>query len=146
MYSFLNWYKIIFLHNNKLMLLRGYVANIGNCAKTFLQKNKPNQFDNKSFAYIVRLNDKIKIGSTNQLYHKINTYNSIYNDVRVLSVTGFPRDPLNQIKYNNIYARRLVKINGNKSYHDVRDETTILKSVKGLRENKYKLLNLDLVD
>ena len=128
------------------MLLRGYVANIGNCAKTFLQKNKPNQFDNKSFAYIVRLNDKIKIGSTNQLYHKINTYNSIYNDVRVLSVTGFPSDPLNQVKYNNIYARRLAKINGNKHFHDVRDEATILKSVKGLRENKYKLLNLDLVD
>ena len=128
------------------MLLRGYVANIGNCAKTFLQKNKPNQFDNKSFAYIVRLNDKIKIGSTNQLYHKINTYNSIYNDVRVLSVTGFPSDPLNQVKYNNIYARRLAKINGIKYFHDVRDETTILKSVKDLRENKYKLLNLDLVD
>jgi len=128
------------------MLLRGYVANIGNCAKTFLQKNKPKQYDNKSFAYIVKLNDKIKIGSTNQLYHKINTYNNMYNDIRVLSVTGFPSDPLNQVKYNNIYARRLAKINGNKYFHDVRDETTILKSVKDLRENKYKLLNLDLVD
>jgi hypothetical protein len=128
------------------MLLRGYVANIGNCAKTFLQKNKPKQYDNKSFAYIVRLNDKIKIGSTNQLYHKINTYNNMYKTVDVLSVTGFPSDPLNQVKYNNIYARRLAKINGNKYFHDVRDETTILKSVKDLRDNKYKLLNLDLVD
>lgn len=129
------------------MLLRGYVANIGNCAKLFLQKNKPKQYDNKSFAYIVKLNnDKIKIGSTNQLYHKINTYNNMYKTVDVLSVTGFPSDPLNQVKYNNIYARRLAKINGNKYFHDVRDETTILKSVKDLRENKYKLLNLDLVD
>jgi len=128
------------------MLLRGYVANIGNCAKTFIRTNKPKQYDNKSFAYIVKLNDKIKIGSTNQLYHKINTYNNMYNDIRVLSVTGFPSDPLNQVKYNNIYARRLAKINGNKYFHDVRDETTILKSVKDLRENKYKLLNLDLVD
>jgi hypothetical protein len=126
------------------MLLRGYVANIGNCAKTFLQKNKPKQYDNKSFAYIVKLNDKIKIGSTNQLYHKINTYNNMYNKVDVLSVTGFPSDPLNQIKYNTIYAHRLAKINGNSYYHDVAAETTILKSVKDLRENKFKILSLDM--
>tara|TARA_R100000951_G_scaffold63902_1_gene53689 strand:- start:1344 stop:1730 length:387 start_codon:yes stop_codon:yes gene_type:complete len=128
------------------MLLRGYVANIGNCAKSFLQKNKAKQYDNKSFAYIVKLNDdKIKIGSTNQLYHKINTYNNMYKKVDVLSVTGFPSDPTNQIKYNNIYARRLVKINNNSYYHNAADETTILKSVKDLREGKFKILALDML-
>ena len=127
------------------MLLKGYAYNITNCAKTFLRSNKPNQFDNKSFAYIVRLNDKIKIGSTNQLYNKINTYNNLYKKVDVLSVTGFPSDPLNQIKYNNIYARRLAKINGNSYYHDAAAEITILKSVKDLRENKFKILSLDML-
>jgi hypothetical protein len=128
------------------MLLRGYVANIGNCAKTFIRTNKPKQYDNKSFAYIVKLNDdKIKIGSTNQLYHKINTYNNMYKKVDVLSVTGFPSDPLNQVKYNNIYAHRLAKINGNSYYHDAAAEITILKSVKDLRENKFKILSLDML-
>ena len=69
----------------------------------------------------------------------------MYKKVDVLSVTGFPSDPTNQIKYNNIYARRLVKINNNSYYHNAADETTILKSVKDLREGKFKILALDML-
>ena len=43
------------------MFVRGYNLNsISPCANSFLNNNKPKHFTNKPFAYVVRLNDKIK--------------------------------------------------------------------------------------
>ena len=128
------------------MLLKGYAYNVTNCAKTFLTAHKPNQFVNKPFSYVVRLNDKIKIGSCNNLYNRIGTYKSMYKDVEILNVRGFPVHPTNEIKYHGVFAKQVARINNNSYHHDARNEVTILKSIKDLTSDKFKILNLDLVD
>ena len=42
-------------------------------------------WDNKPFAYIVRLNNKFKIGACNNLYNGLGTYNALYRDVELLA-------------------------------------------------------------
>lgn len=129
------------------MFVRGYNLNsISPCAKSFLNNNKPKHFTNKPFAYVVRLNDKIKIGSCNNLYNRLSTYNTIYRNVAILNVRGFPTDASGQMKYNQIFANRLAKINGNSYYHCVVNEETILKSIKDLTSGKFNILNIDLKD
>ena len=126
------------------MFIRGYNAkNIGSCVKTFLNKNKSYQFNDKPFAYIVRLNDKLKIGACNNLYNRMGTYNAMYRDVELLNVRGFPTDLSGQVKYNKIFASRVARINGNQYHHDIANEVTILKSVKDLTDGKHNILDMD---
>ena len=125
------------------MFIRGYVLNVGKSAKTFLTTNKPNDFKDKPFSYIVKLNDKIKIGSCNNLYNRMGTYNSMYKNVEILNVRGFPKHPNNEIKYNKIFSNRLAKINNNSFHHDALNEITLLKSVKDLTNDKFRILDMD---
>ena len=126
------------------MLLRGYSLNIAGCSKTFLNKYKKTCYENKPISYVVKINDKIKIGSCNNLYNRIGTYNSMYKNVELLSARQFPTDPAGQIKYHTIHAKALSKIN-NGYYHDAVNEITILKSVKDLADNKFSILQQDLM-
>lgn len=125
------------------MFVRGYALNITNSAKKFLNNNKQKDFQNKPFSYIVKLNDKIKIGSCNNLYNRISTYDTMYKNVELLNVRGFPIHPTNEVKYNKIFSNRVAKINGNRFHHDVVNEDSILKSVKDLTNNKFKILDMD---
>ena len=125
------------------MFVRGYALNVSNSAKIFLKNNKQKEFQNKPFSYIVKLNDKIKIGSCNNLYNRISTYDNMYKNVELLNVRGFPTDPTNEFKYNKIFSNRLAKINGDSFHHDAINEVSILKSVKDLTNNKFKILDMD---
>ena len=125
------------------MFVRGYALNIGNCVKKFLKNNKQKEFQNLPFSYIVKLNDKIKIGSCNNLYNRISTYDNMYKNVELLNVRGFPIHPTNEFKYNKIFSNRLAKINGDSFHHDAINEVSILKSVKDLTNNKFKILDMD---
>lgn len=126
------------------MLLKGYSLSLVNCSKTFLKKYNKTCYENKPISYVVKLNDIIKIGSCNNLYYRIGTYNSMYKNVSLLSATQFPADPTGEIKYHSIHANALAKIN--KGYHhSAIDEITIMKSVKDLSQNKFKILNQDLL-
>ena len=125
------------------MFVRGYALNITNSAKKFLKNNKQTDFQNKPFSYVVKLNDKIKIGSCNNLYNRISTYDTMYKNVELLNVRGFPIHPTNEVKYNKIFATRLAKINGNQFHHDAVNKDTLLKSVKDLTNNKFKILDMD---
>jgi hypothetical protein len=126
------------------MLLRGYALNIAGCSKTFLNKYKKTCYEGKPISYVVKLNDKIKIGSCVNLYNRIGTYNTMYKNVELLSARQFPADPAGQVKYHTIHAKALSKIN-NGYYHDAVNEITIMKSVKDLADNKFKILQQDLM-
>tara|TARA_B110001452_G_scaffold4259_2_gene3926 strand:- start:1392 stop:1778 length:387 start_codon:yes stop_codon:yes gene_type:complete len=126
------------------MLLKGYGLSLVNCSKTFLLKYKQKEYDNKHISYIVKLNDKIKIGSCNNLYNRIGTYNSMYKNVSLLSARQFPTDITGQIKYHTIHANALAKINKG-FFHDSANEITIMKSVKDLSQNKFSILQQDLL-
>ena len=126
------------------MLLRGYALNVSSSSKTFLKKYTKTCYENKPISYVVKLNDIIKIGSCVNLYNRIDTYNSMYKNVSLLSATQFPADPTGEIKYHSIHANALAKIN--KGYHhSAIDEITIMKSVKDLSQNKFKILHQDLL-
>ena len=126
------------------MLLRGYALNIAGCSKTFLNKYKKTCYENKPISYVVKLNDKIKIGSCVNLHNRIGTYNTMYKNVELLSARQFPTDPNGQVKYHTIHANVLSKIN-NGYYHDAINEITIMKSVKDLADDKFKILHQDLL-
>jgi len=126
------------------MLLRGYALNIAGCSKTFLNKYKKTCYVDKPISYVVKLNDKIKIGSCVNLYNRIGTYNSMYKNVELLSARQFPADPAGQVKYHAIHSKVLSKIN-NGYYHDAVNEITIMKSVKDLADNKFSILHQDLL-
>lgn len=126
------------------MLLRGYGLSLVNCSKTFLSKYKQHEYENKHISYVVKLNDKIKIGSCNNLYNRIGTYNSMYKNVKLLSARQFPSDPTGQIKYHTIHSNVLAKINKG-HHHDSANEITIMKSVKDLSDNKFSILQHDLL-
>jgi len=125
------------------MFVRGYALKVSNCAKNFLKNNKQTDFQNKPFSYVVKLNDKIKIGSCINLYNRISTYDNMYKNVELLNVRGFPIHPTNELKYNKIFANRVAKINGNRFHHDAINEVSILKSVKDLTSGKFKILDMD---
>jgi len=123
------------------MFVTGYKFNIINCTKTFLKNNNSYQFNNRPASYIVKLNDKIKIGSCNNLYNRIQTYNNMFKNVEVLHARGFPAD--SKFKHNTIFTDRLARIT--KSYHhNIKNEETLLKSVKDLTNNKFSILDLDI--
>ena len=122
------------------MTVIGYKYIGMNCTKTFLKNNNSFNFSNRPSSYVVILNDKIKLGHCNNLYNRITTYNNMYKNVKVIHARGFPPD--STTKYNEIFTNRLAKITKS-YYHDVRNEETILKSVKSLTEKKYNILDLD---
>lgn len=122
------------------MNVTGYKINVINSTKTFLKQHNSYNFNNRPASYVVKLNDKIKIGSCNNLYNRLQTYNNMFKNVEVLHARGFPAD--SQFKHNKLFADRLARIT--KSYHhEVVKEETILKSVKDLVSGKHKILDLD---
>ena len=123
------------------MNVRGYVINTGNCVRTFLKQNKPINFNNKPTSYVVRLNDKIKLGDCNNIYNRLLTYNTMYRKVEILHARGFPADTSGN--YHKVFTNRLTRINGDRFIHDIKDEASILKSVKDLTNGKFKIMDLD---
>ena len=118
----------------------GYRIITTNSAKSFLKQHNSYNFHNRPASYVVKLNDKIKIGSCNNLYNRLQTYNNMFKNVELLDARGFPPD--SQFKHNKLFADRLARIT--KSYHhDAANEETILKSVKDLVSGKHKILDLD---
>ena len=118
----------------------GYRIITTNSAKSFLKQHNSYNFHNRPASYVVKLNDKIKIGSCNNLYNRLQTYNNMFKNVELLHARGFPAD--SELKHNKLFADRLARIT--KSYHhDAVKEETILKSVKDLVSGKYKILDLD---
>lgn len=123
------------------MFVRGYKFNINGCPKTFLKQHNSYNFHNRPASYVVKLNDHIKIGSCNNLYNRMQTYNNMYRSVDVLHARGFPPD--SQFKYHSLFADRLARINNNSYHHDIRNQETIMKSVKDLTNKKFSILDLD---
>lgn len=118
----------------------GYRIITTNSAKTFLKQHNSYNFHNRPSSYVVKLNDRIKIGSCTNFYNRLQTYNNMFKNVEVLHARGFPAD--SQFKHNQIFTDRLARIT--KAYHhDAVKEDTILKSVKDLVNGKHKILDLD---
>lgn len=123
------------------MNVAGYKINVINCAKTFLKQHNSYNFHNRPATYIVKLNDRIKIGHCNNFYNRLQTYNSMFKNVEVLHARGFPSDTTK--KYNVLFAERLARINNHSFHHDATKEITILKTVKDLVSGKHKIMDLD---
>lgn len=123
------------------MNVAGYKINVINCAKTFLKQHNSFNFHGRPATYVVKLNDRIKIGHCNNFYNRLATYRSMYENVEVLHARGFPADTSK--KYNILFAERLARINNNSFHHDAVKEETILKSVKDLVSGKHKIMDLD---
>ena len=122
------------------MNVTGYKILTANCTKTFLKQHNSFTFHNRPASYVVKLNDRIKIGSCNNFYNRMQTYNNMFKKVEVLHARGFPAD--SQFKHNTIFTDRLARIT--KSYHhDAVKEENILKSVKDLVSGKHKIMDLD---
>ena len=123
------------------MNVTGYKILTTNCTKTFLKQHNSFTFHNRPASYVVKLNDRIKIGHCNNFYNRMQTYNNMFKKVEVLHARGFPADTSK--KYNVLFAERLARINNQSFHHDAVKEETILKSVKDLVSGKYKILDLD---
>lgn len=123
------------------MFVTGYKFNIINCTKSFLKQNNSYNFHNRPTSYVIKLNDKIKIGSCNNFYNRLKTYNNMFKNVEILHARGFPAD--SEYQHNKLFTDRLARIT--KSYHhEAVKEETILKSVKDLTNKKFSILDLDI--
>ena len=123
------------------MNVTGYKIIIAYCAKTFLKQHNSYNFHNRPVSYVIKLNDRIKIGSCSNFYNRLQTYNNMFKSVEVLHARGFPAD--SKINHNKIFTERLARINNNSFHHDTVKEETILKSVKDLVSGKHKIMDLD---
>ena len=128
------------------MFISGFKSGIlTNCVNTFIKNNSRASYINKSFVYVVKLDDKtMKIGSTNFLYNRFKNYSDIYPNSKILSIRQFN---YSSHEFNEVFKDKLIKYNRdyvcNKGYCDTKYESNILKTKKDLIDGKYHIMDMD---
>ena len=128
------------------MFIAGFKSGVPTTyVKYFLERANRTNYINKSFVYVVKLDDKtIKVGATNYLYNRFKNYNDVYKSAKILGTRQFN---MSQNEFNEIFKDKLIKFNKDildkKGYGDAKYETTILKTKQDMINGKYNILNMD---
>ena len=65
-----------------------------------LNKNNKSCYDGRCFTYVVKYNNSIRFGASNQLYNRFQSYNNIYGDAEILKITEHKNDILSPYNKN----------------------------------------------
>ena len=103
-----------------------------------LNKNNKSCYDNRSFTYVIKYNNSIRFGASNQLYNRFNSYNNIYGDCQILKITEHKNDFKN--KYNKDMFNFMMKFTNNDNVLPLKEEQTITKMYDDIKTGKFKIL------
>ena len=103
-----------------------------------LNKNNKSCYDNRSFTYVIKYNNSIRYGASNQLYNRFNSYNNIYGDCQILKITEHKNDFKN--KYNKDMFNFMMKFLNNNNVLPLKEEQTITKMYDDIKTGKFKIL------
>ena len=103
-----------------------------------LNKNNKSCYDNRSFTYVIKYNNFIRFGASNQLYNRFNSYNNIYGDCQILKITEHKNDFKN--KYNKDMFNFMMKFTNNDNVLPLKEEQTITKMYDDIKTGKFKIL------
>tara|TARA_Y100000389_G_scaffold169936_1_gene176611 strand:- start:4301 stop:4672 length:372 start_codon:yes stop_codon:yes gene_type:complete len=109
--------------------------------ETLLMNTKKQDWEGKSFTYLIKYNDRIKMGYSNQLYDRFKTHYSVYGCAEILRLKEFHTTSMEN--KNKEFIEKLAKYNNNSYIHDEKTETTIIKTFDNLEQGKFKILDLD---
>lgn len=103
-----------------------------------LNKNNKSCYDGRSFTYVIKYNNNIRFGASNQLYNRFNSYNNIYGDCEILKITEHKNNLQNQ--YNKDMFNFMTRFTNNQNVLPVKEEQTITKMYDDIKTGKYKIL------
>ena len=103
-----------------------------------LNKNNKSCYDNRSFTYVIKYNNFIRFGASNQLYNRFQSYNNIYGDAEILALTEHKNDFKN--KYNKDMFNFMMKFLNNNNVLPLKEEQTITKMYDDIKTGKFKIL------
>lgn len=103
-----------------------------------LNKNNKSCYDNRSFTYVIKYNNSIRYGASNQLYNRFQSYNNIYGDAEILALTEHKNDFKN--KYNTDMFKFMLKFLNNNNVLPLKEEQTITKMYDNIKTGKFKIL------
>jgi hypothetical protein len=106
-----------------------------------LNKNNKSCYDGRAFTYLIKYNNSIRYGASNQLYNRFQSYNNIYGDAEILALTEHKNDMLNS--YNKNFFNFMMKFNNNQNILPIHYEPTIKKMYDDIKTGKYKILYHD---
>jgi len=105
-----------------------------------LNKNNKSCYDGRKFTYVIKYNNFIRFGASNQLYNRFNSYNNIYGDCQILKITEHKNDFKN--KYNKDMFNFMMKFLNNNNVLPLKEEQTITKMYDDIKTVKFKILYL----
>lgn len=103
-----------------------------------LNKNNKSCYDGRSFTYVIKYNNSIRFGASNQLYNRFNSYQNIYGDAEILALTEHKNNFQN--KYNKDFFNFMTRFTNNNNVLPLNEEATITKMYSDIKNNKYKIL------
>lgn len=98
-------------------------------------------WEGKSYTYLIKYNNKIKMGYSNQLYDRFKTHYSDYGCAEILRLKEFHTTSIEQ--KNKHFIEKLAKYSNNSYIHDEKMESTIVKTFDNLLQGKFKILDMD---
>jgi hypothetical protein len=116
--------------NNKHINYK-YISNL-------LSKNNKSCYDGRAFTYIIKYNNNIRFGASNQLYNRFSSYNNVYGNVEILKLTEHKNDMLN--RYNKNLVDFMMKFTNNDNVLDIKNEPTITKMYDDIIKGKFSIL------
>jgi hypothetical protein len=108
-----------------------------------LNKNNKSCYDGRAFTYIIKYNNNIRFGASNQLYNRFNQYKNIYGDnAEILALTEHKSSLNNQ--YNKNFIDFMMKFTNNNNVLPLKEEPTITRMYQDIKTGKYKILYQDI--
>jgi len=104
----------------------------------FIMNTKKDEFKNKSYTYVIKYDNKIKMGYSNDIYKRFSNHYKILGCAEILRMQRF-----HSSNESERFVERLAKYSSNNSYiNNDKNETTILKTYDDLNAGKYKILDI----
>jgi len=109
------------------------------CINTFLKNANRDIFSNKSYTYILKYDNVIKMGYSNDIFKKFENHYNTKGTAEILRLKAFNITSSD----GKDFLKRLSKYNDNNITHNIKKEETILRTFDGLNEGKFNILKLD---
>ena len=107
-----------------------------------LNKNNKSCYDGRAFTYVIKYNNNIRFGASNQLYNRFNQYNNIYGDAEILALTEHKSSLNNQ--YNKNFIDFMMRFTNNNNVLPLKEESSITRMYNDIKTGKYKILYQDV--
>jgi len=106
---------------------------------SFLKNANRDIYNNKSYTYVLKYNNVVKMGYSNDIFKKFQNHYNLKGSAEILRLKSFSTTSSD----GKDFLERLAKYNGNNTTHNAKHEETILRTFDGLNDGKYKILYMD---